>query len=591
MDKDFKLSKKNVKPKRALLYIFSLFKPFWKTIIFVIIFSLTSTLASVLIPQTLQIAIDTNIPAKDIAGLQNTSLFFIGLVAIFFITSVFQVNLSGKISQKALFNLRKNLFKKLQDLPIAFFNQNKIGDIEIRISSNVENINRFFSEGVIRIINIFVSLIGFMIMMWLLNAKLTIVVIVSLIIFILYLNFQGKLLRNKQKKALDVEGEFSSFVQEILNGFPIIKIFNKQDSFKEIFQIKNKKYYSESLKVIALSSVSDGFLPLLQILSGSIIIYLGLTQLNEGVITSGQFVAFFSYLVLFFRRFEGIGNLWTTIQSGIAAAQRILELFQLESNIVTKIKNPIDKPIQGKIEFKNVYFSYEDNVPVLKDIDLLVPAGKTIAIVGPTGGGKTSFVSLIARLYDPNSGEIKIDDIDLRDWDLKHLRESIGYLLQDSFFFEDSIINNLRYDSHSNLSEDEVLKYFKDFNVESIFSKLSDGLNTIIKADSLSQGQRQILALIRLIIRNPKVIILDEATANIDTKTEKILIDVLDKIKKGKTTFVIAHRLSTIFNADEILLIQNNSIIEKGTHESLLDKRGRYYEIYSKFSTKQAIIT
>ena len=591
MDKDFKLSKKNVKPKRALLYIFSLFKPFWKTIIFVIIFSLTSTLASVLIPQTLQIAIDKNIPAKDIAGLQNTSLFFIGLVAIFFITSVFQVNLSGKISQKALFNLRKNLFKKLQDLPIAFFNQNKIGDIEIRISSNVENINRFFSEGVIRIINIFVSLIGFMIMMWLLNAKLTIVVIVSLIIFILYLNFQGKLLRNKQKKALDVEGEFSSFVQEILNGFPIIKIFNKQDSFKEIFQIKNKKYYSESLKVIALSSVSDGFLPLLQILSGSIIIYLGLTQLNEGVITSGQFVAFFSYLVLFFRRFEGIGNLWTTIQSGIAAAQRILELFQLESNIVTKIKNPIDKPIQGKIEFKNVHFSYEDNVPVLKDIDLLVPAGKTIAIVGPTGGGKTSFVSLIARLYDPNSGEIKIDDIDLRDWDLKHLRESIGYLLQDSFFFEDSIINNLRYDSHSNLSEDEVLKYFKDFNVESIFSKLSDGLNTIIKADSLSQGQRQILALIRLIIRNPKVIILDEATANIDTKTEKILIDVLDKIKKGKTTFVIAHRLSTIFNADEILLIQNNSIIEKGTHESLLDKRGRYYEIYSKFSTKQAIIT
>lgn len=591
MDKDFKLSKKNVKPKRALLYIFSLFKPFWKTIIFVIIFSLTSTLASVLIPQTLQIAIDTNIPAKDIAGLQNTSLFFIGLVAIFFITSVFQVNLSGKISQKALFNLRKNLFKKLQDLPIAFFNQNKIGDIEIRISSNVENINRFFSEGVIRIINIFVSLIGFMIMMWLLNAKLTIVVIVSLIIFILYLNFQGKLLRNKQKKALDVEGEFSSFVQEILNGFPIIKIFNKQDSFKEIFQIKNKKYYSESLKVIALSSVSDGFLPLLQILSGSIIIYLGLTQLNEGVITSGQFVAFFSYLVLFFRRFEGIGNLWTTIQSGIAAAQRILELFQLKSNIVTKIKNPIDKPIQGKIEFKNVYFSYEDNVPVLKDIDLLVPAGKTIAIVGPTGGGKTSFVSLIARLYDPNSGEIKIDDIDLRDWDLKHLRESIGYLLQDSFFFEDSIINNLRYDSHSNLSEDEVLKYFKDFNVESIFSKLSDGLNTIIKADSLSQGQRQILALIRLIIRNPKVIILDEATANIDTKTEKILIDVLDKIKKGKTTFVIAHRLSTIFNADEILLIQNNSIIEQGTHESLLDKRGRYYEIYSKFSTKQAIIT
>lgn len=591
MDKDYKLSKKNVKPKKALLYIFSLFKPFWKTIIFVVIFSLTSTLASVLIPQTLQIAIDTNIPAKDIQGLQNTSLIFIGLVIVFFITSVVQVNLSGRISQKALFALRKNLFNKLQELPIAFFNQNKIGDIEIRISSNVENINRFFSEGVIRIINIFVSLIGFMIMMWLLNSKLTIVVILSLIIFILFLNFQGKFLRNRQKKALDIEGEFSSFVQEILNGFPIIKIFNKQDSFKSLFQIKSKNYYTENLKVIALSSINDGFLPLLQIISGSIIIYLGLTQLNEGIMTSGQFVAFFSYLVLFFRRFEGIGNLWTTIQSGIAAAQRILELFQLKTNILPNSEFQYIEPIKGKIEFKNVHFSYENDVPVLKDIDLLVPAGKTIAVVGPTGGGKTSFVSLIARLYDPNSGVIKIDDVDLRDWDLKHLRESIGYLLQDSFFFEDSIINNLRYDSHKDLTKEEALKYFEDFNVETIFSNLSDGLDTIIKPDSLSQGQRQILALIRLVIRNPKVIILDEATANIDTKTEKVLIDVLDKIKKGKTTFIIAHRLSTIFNADEILLIQNNTIIEKGSHESLLEKRGKYYEIYSKFSTKQAIIT
>ena len=238
MDKDFKLISKNVKPKTALLYIFSLFKPFLGTIILVVIFSLLSTLASVLIPQTLQIAIDTNIPQKDIQGLTNTSLIFIGLVLVFFFTSIIQTNLSGGISQKALYSLRRNLFGKLQELPIAFFNQNKIGEIEIRISSNVENINRFFSEGVIRIVNIGVSLIGFLIMMWLLNPTLTSIIIISLIIFILFLNYQGKFLRTKQKKALDIEGDFSSFIQEVLNGFPIIKIFNKQESFKEIFHKK-----------------------------------------------------------------------------------------------------------------------------------------------------------------------------------------------------------------------------------------------------------------------------------------------------------------------------------------------------------------
>ncbi len=586
MDKDFKLISKNVKPKTALLYIFSLFKPFLGTIILVIIFSLLSTLASVLIPQTLQIAIDTNIPQKDIQGLTNTSLIFIGLVLVFFFTSIIQTNLSGGISQKALYSLRRNLFGKLQELPIAFFNQNKIGEIEIRISSNVENINRFFSEGVIRIVNIGASLIGFLIMMWLLNPTLTSIIIISLIIFILFLNYQGKFLRTKQKKALDIEGDFSSFIQEVLNGFPIIKIFNKQESFKEIFHKKNNSLFRENLKVVALSSINDGFLPLLQILSGSLILYFGLNQLNEGVLTSGQFVAFFSYLVLFFRRFEGIGNLWISIQSGIAAAQRILELFQLKTNINVEAEKPITQEVKGEIEFQNVYFSYEDNVTVLKDINLFVPAGKTIAIVGPTGGGKTSFVSLIARLYDPNKGTIKMDGIDLKEWDLKHLRETIGYLLQESFFFEDTIFNNLRYDSTSKLTKEDVTKYFNQFSVESFFSNLSSGIDTVIKPDTLSQGQRQILALIRLIIRNPRILILDEATANIDTKTEKILIDVLDKVKKGKTTFVIAHRLSTIFNADEILLIQNNSIIEKGTHQELLDKKGKYFEIYSKFASK-----
>lgn len=586
MDKDFKLISKNVKPKTALLYIFSLFKPFLGTIILVVIFSLLSTLASVLIPQTLQIAIDTNIPQKDIQGLTNTSLIFIGLVLVFFFTSIIQTNLSGGISQKALYSLRRNLFGKLQELPIAFFNQNKIGEIEIRISSNVENINRFFSEGVIRIVNIGVSLIGFLIMMWLLNPTLTSIIIISLIIFILFLNYQGKFLRTKQKKALDIEGDFSSFIQEVLNGFPIIKIFNKQESFKEIFHKKNNSLFRENLKVVALSSINDGFLPLLQILSGSLILYFGLNQLNEGVLTSGQFVAFFSYLVLFFRRFEGIGNLWISIQSGIAAAQRILELFQLKTNINVEAEKPITQEVKGEIEFQNVYFSYEDNVTVLKDINLFVPAGKTIAVVGPTGGGKTSFVSLIARLYDPNKGTIKMDGIDLKEWDLKHLRENIGYLLQESFFFEDTIFNNLRYDSNSKLTKEDVTKYFNQFSVESFFSNLSQGIDTIIKPDTLSQGQRQILALIRLIIRNPRILILDEATANIDTKTEKILIDVLDKVKQGKTTFVIAHRLSTIFNADEILLIQNNSIIEKGTHQELLEKKGKYFEIYSKFASK-----
>jgi ABC-type multidrug transport system fused ATPase/permease subunit len=585
MHKDFKLINKKKDPKTALLFILSLFKSYYKEIVVVLFFSLTATTASVLIPQTLQIAIDQNIPNKDLTGLSNTALIFIILMLIFFFTTILQTLFSGNISQKVLFSLRSSLFKKLQELPLAFFNQNKTGDIEIRISSNVENINRFFSEGVIRMLNIGVSLIGFLIMMWILNTQMASVVIIATLFFLLFLYFQGNVLRIKQKKAFDIEGAFSSRVSEIMTGFPTIKIFNKDKPFFDIFMKQNLLLKDQNLRVLLISALGDGILPFLQISCGALIIYSGFWQLSINSISAGELIAFLSYLVLYFRRFEGIGSLWNTVQSGIAASQRILELYELESNIVVADPLYLPRNVYGKVEFEHVDFSYEDEVNVLKDIDLVIAPGKSVAVVGPTGGGKTSFVSLIARLYDPDKGRIKIDDIDIKRWDLKQLREHIGYLIQETFFFEDTVLNNLKYDL-AKISKEDVEEMVKKMELTELIAALPQGLDTIIKPDSMSQGQRQLLALLRLALRDPKILILDEATANIDTRTEQILIKALYKVIKNKTTFIIAHRLSTIFNSDLILLIQNNTILEKGTHEELLKKEGKYFEIYSKFVAK-----
>ncbi len=587
--KNYKLTELKNANKKGFRLIIKQFLPYKKEIGMILILVLISTLASVYIPQLLESAIDNDIANNDIPALQTTIIKFAIAIVIFFITFMLQNRATGILGQKVLFKLRAQIFKKLQELPLAFFTQNNSGDIIIRISGNVEGINRFLSEGLIRSVNIFFALIGYTIFMMLINVSLALVVFVSGIIFILFLLFQGRVLEKRQKEVLNAEGEVSSQAQEIFNGFQLIKIYEKEAEFAKRFQLKNEFYYKKAVRTAYINALADGFQPLLTIAAGLSVLLISFSLYSQGELTQGAVIAFFAYVTLFFRRFDGIANLWSNIQNGLASAERINELLELETDIVNREARYLPKAVdvKGEVEFKDVVFTYEDNEIVLDNINLHIKPGRTVAVVGPTGGGKTSFVSLIARLYDAKSGSIKIDKHDVKDWDLYTLRESIGYLIQDAIFFEDTIANNLAYDNPE-ITKEQIYTTLEQLGIKDYIDSLPLKLNTIISSsnNSISQGQKQILALARLLLRDPKIIILDEATANIDTKTEKLIQKAIDVVRKGKTTFIIAHRLSTIVNADDIILIQNNKILESGTHQELIAKKGMYFEIYSKFAAK-----
>jgi ATP-binding cassette subfamily B protein len=369
-----------------------------------------------------------------------------------------------------------------------------------------------------------------------------------------------------------------------MDGFIAIKSSNQQENWYNKFQNLTEKYYEVSKKVAAISSTADTFLAFMTVLTvgGTLIYALNLMALNE--ITLGSVIIFNLYSQQIFRSLDRVSYIWRNVKTGLEAASRLDHILELESNIKNP-KNPYTpKEIKGEIEFVDVDFGYNSNDVVLKDVDFVAYPGKTIAIVGPTGGGKTTFVNLIARLYDVRNGEIKVDGVNVKDWDLDTLRESIGYLIQDTFLFEDTILNNLKYDNPK-VTEKDAMDMFKFLGVEEFINSQPKGLDTIVDSDGsgISSGQRQIIALARILLRDPKILILDEATARIDTKSEKLLQTAIEKAVKDKTTFIIAHRLSTIFNANHIILIKDNTILEQGNHKELIDKKGFYYEMYSKF--------
>lgn len=585
--KNFTLEETKGQTKRGLRLILKQFKYRKKELAVIVLLVLISTAVTVYLPQLLKQAIDVDIANKDLAALTNTALQFVGLLVVFFIASTIQMRLTGILGQKVLFSLRQQIFDHIQHLPLAFFTQNRSGDIITRLTSNVEGINRFFSEGLVRSINIIFSLIGFVGFMFYLNASLALIMIAATIIFFVFLLIQGNILEKRQKTALDAEGDANGQLQEIINGFQTIKMYEKEDAFLEKFSTYNEILYAKNIKTAVVSGIADGFLPLITILSGLAVLLLSFEFYNQGILTQGGVISFFAYVIQYFRRFEGISGLWGSIQNGLASAERIQEILSLRTNIENSAEPYLPTTVRGEIAFEHVHFSYEDGTPVLKNINLHVQPGQTIAVVGPTGGGKTSFVGLIARLYDTDKGSVKIDDVSVKDWDLSALRKSIGYLIQDSIFFKDTLLNNMRYNNET-VTEKQIWEIFDQLGIREFAESLPQKLKTVIDPanNTISQGQKQILALARLLLRDPQILILDEATANIDTKTELLIQKAIDLIRHKKTAFIIAHRLSTIVNADYIVLIQNNSILESGTHKELIKKNGMYAEIYRKFSAK-----
>ncbi len=586
MNKDYNLNKTDqIDVQKGFKLLIRHFKPYlFSLVIIVLSLIAVNVLGTILIPRIAREAIDENILNNDMSGLLTNLLYILILLVFTTIGHYVRVRSTGVLSQKVLFNIRQEVFKKIQNLPTQFVSDNQTGDLIQRLTGNVEALNRFFSEGFVRILHIGFSLSSILIAMYLLDWRVASISLVATIIVILFIAIQGKFLEKPIKQSLEKEGLVSAKVQESLDGFVAIKSSNQQKNWTKQFKKLTNNYYEISKKVAAISSSADTFLAFMTVLTvGSTLIYsLNLMSLNEA--TLGTVILFNLYSQQIFRGLDRVSYIWRNIKTGLAAAARLDVILNLQNNIKNP-KNPYSpEKIDGKVEFVDVDFGYNGNDVVLKDVDFVAYPGKTIAIVGPTGGGKTTFVNLIARLYDVNNGQVKVDNVDVKKWDLNTLRESIGYLIQDTFLFEDTILNNLKYDNPS-VSKKDAMDMFKFLGVEKFIQSQPKGLNTVVDSDGtgISSGQRQIIALARILLRNPKILILDEATARIDTKSEKLLQTAIEKAVKGKTTFVIAHRLSTIFNANHIILIKDNTILEQGNHEDLIAKKGFYYEMYSKF--------
>jgi ATP-binding cassette subfamily B protein len=586
MAKSYKLNKRDsVDTKKGLRLLTRHFKPY-RGSLFLIIISLLAVNAfgTILIPMLAKQAIDKNILNKDVSGLLTTLLYIFVSLILTGIGHYIRVRSTGVLSQKVLFNIRQEVFKKIQKLPTQFISDNQTGDLIQRLTGNVESLNAFFAEGFVRILNVAFAILSILVAMYILDWKIATISLIATVIVLLFIIFQGKFLEKPIKESLEKEGLVSAKVQESMDGFVAIKSSNQQKNWSKQFEKLTQQYYEISKKVAAISSTADTFLAFMTVITVGVTLVYALNLFSLGVLTIGGVILFTLYSQQIFRGLNRVSYIWRNVKTGLAAAARLNDILKLESNITTPENPYTPEKIKGEIEFIDVDFGYNGDDVVLKDVDFTAYPGKTIAIVGPTGGGKTTFVNLIARLYDVKNGKIKVDGVDVKDWDLDALRKSIGYLIQDTFLFEDTILNNLKYDNPS-VTEQEALDIFKFLGVEEFINSQPKGLDTIVDSDGsgISSGQRQIIALARILLRDPKILILDEATARIDTKSEKLLQKAIEKAVKGKTTFVIAHRLSTIFNANHIILIKDNTILEQGNHEDLIEKKGFYYEMYSKF--------
>ncbi len=562
-----------------------------KIIILVFLFSLISTIIGIVGTRVNGIIVDEYIAKKDLAGL----LIVCGLLLIIYlvnvVTAYFQNSIMIDVAQRTSAQIRKELFSSIQRLPLAFLDKSSSGDLMSRLTNDVDNINTTLSQNVTQLFSGVINTVGMLIAMLLLSPKLTIISLTTIPIMFLATKGIAAITKKYFKQQQQNLGELNGFVEEIISGQKVVKLFGREEKVKQEFNKINQKLRKSSTMAQGIS----GFMgPVMNVINN--ITYLivavagGYLILNGEPITIGIVFTFLLYMKNFARPLSEIANLFNTIQLALAGAERVFEIMDEQKEEDTNTAKNIGE-IRGDISFEDVTFSYEQGKEVLKNANIAASQGEQIAIVGPTGAGKTTIISLLTRFYDIDSGKIMIDGKDIQELTLKSLRKSVGMVLQDTYLFSESVADNIRY-GRLDATDEEVMEAAKLANAHSFIMHMPEGYNTVLadNASNISQGQRQLIAIARAILADPRILILDEATSSIDTRTELKIQKALLTLMKGRTSFIIAHRLSTIKNADSILVIDNGRIVEKGTHTELLEQNGFYANLYnSQFKTGMAI--
>ncbi|ADQ47263.1 ABC transporter related protein [Caldicellulosiruptor kronotskyensis 2002] len=578
-----RFSSKGAKPKdlkATLKRLWGYFREFKLLLLGIFLTITIGAILQIISPLLIQKAIDNYIIPRKLNGLYKIVLAMIGIYIINSIFAYLQGYGMMVISQRVVFKMRNELFSKLQKLPIKIFDTRAHGDLMSRLTNDIDVVTNTLNASLTSIFSSIITITGSIVVMLLLSPVLTALTLTVVPLMFWLTNLIASRTRKLFSQNQKLLGSLNSIIEEDITGQKVIKVFSREEKEIKKFEKVNKELTQVGIKAQIFSGIIPPLMNLLNNFAFIIVAASGGFLALKGFITVGTIASFIQYARQFTRPLNELANQFNQIQSAFAAAERVFEIMDEEEE--TSLEDEIDlKDIKGEVEFKNVWFSYTKGQPVIKNISFKVKPGQMVALVGPTGSGKTTIVNLLSRFYDVDSGQILIDGTDIRKINRQSLRKKLGIVLQDTFLFSESVKENIRYGKLS-ATDDEVILASKMANAHDFIKHLPHGYNTVLTDNGmdLSQGQRQLLAIARAILSDPAILILDEATSNIDTRTEKLVQSAMLKLMQGRTSFVIAHRLSTIRNADLILVILNGEIIEQGTHDELLAKKGFYYNLY-----------
>lgn len=557
-------------------------KPYWLGVSFAVFISFLITGSTLALPYLVQTAIDNYItavnlpPEERLAGLAEKAIQYGILIVGVFLASFCQILVLEWVGQSCMHSIRQQLFNHLLQLDLRFFNNNPTGRLVTRLTNDIQNMNEMFTSVIVTLFNDLLRLLGILVILFWMNPRLASLMALFIPLVLIITILFARIARERFREIRTQLARLNSFLAETLSGIAIIQLFGRQESSRQNFESLSEGFLHRTLRQIKLFGT---FMPLTEFMSSAavaIILWYGGGEVLQSRLTLGELVAFISYMRLFFQPLRELAQKYSVVQSAMASAERIFQLLDTKSDI-HQLPQPVQlQKTKGRLDFKNICFGYTPDNPILHDVSLTLYPGQTVALVGTTGSGKTTLVNLLLRFYDPQKGSITIDDKDIATFELRRLRTIVGVILQDVFILQDTLLANIVMDTGS--SREKIQAILDQTGMNRFVDKLPLGLDTVIGEGGLelSTGEKQLLSFARVLCRDPAILVLDEATAAIDTESENILEQAIADSFKGRTSLVIAHRLSTIRRADHIVVMAHGKIVEQGDHEELLEQNGHY---------------
>jgi ATP-binding cassette subfamily B protein len=563
--------------KRLLVYL----KPYKHAVIATFVLMMIGAGLQALTPYLVKVAIDRHISLHDLAGLNRIALIYLGVLLAAMVLEYFQVYILQMTGQRVMYDMRVQIFSHVQKLALNFFHKNPVGRLMTRITNDVDTLNELFTSGVVSIFGDILTLSGIMIAMLIINWRLALVALsVVPLLFLATALFQRKA-RAAYSETRYWLARMNAFLQEAISGIGVIQLFTQEERMFRKFEPVNYKHYRATKKSVMAYAVFYPAVEMIEAIAFALLVWYGGNLAIKNVVTFGALVAFIQYTQRFFRPIADLSEKYNILQSAMASSERIFNLLDNREMIPTPIQTITPERRLSTIEFRNVTFRYPGGEPVLKNVSFEVAAGEKIAIVGPTGAGKTTITSLLLRFYDDYEGQILVNGTDLRQASEEQLRRDVAVVFQDAFLFSRPVRENITFD-RPEITEEQVQAISSYLLADSFIRELPDGYDHLLseRGSNISFGQRQLLTFVRALAADPTIVILDEATSSVDIETEYVIRNALQKLMEGRTAILIAHRLSTIQNVDRILVVFDGEIREEGTHQELLEREDLYYKLY-----------